>query len=68
MNNVYDTVIAVLDTKNDEVKVIEGLPDNICPGTVRKIFRRLCVIFAVSKYECSMLMDERIFFYTDFCG
>ncbi|XP_046841558.1 acylamino-acid-releasing enzyme-like [Xenia sp. Carnegie-2017] len=32
MNNVYDTVIAILDTKNDDVKVIEGLPDNIRPG------------------------------------
>ena len=45
MNNVYDTVIAILDTKNDDVKVIEGLPDNIRPGTVRKIYFGVYVLF-----------------------
>ncbi|XP_046841557.1 acylamino-acid-releasing enzyme-like [Xenia sp. Carnegie-2017] len=32
MNTIHETVLVILDTKNDEVKVIEGLPDNICPG------------------------------------
>ena len=40
MNTIHETVLVVLDTKNDEVKVIEGLPDNICPGPVRKYFAK----------------------------
>ena len=34
MVGVHATVLVVLDTEKDEVKVLDGIPDNICPGQV----------------------------------
>ena len=34
---VHVTVLVVLDTEKDEVKVLDGIPDNISPGQVMRI-------------------------------
>jgi hypothetical protein len=34
---VHVTVLVVLDTEKDEVRVLDGIPDNISPGQVMRI-------------------------------